>query len=149
LTDPSGETPVAACAFPPIGSVCVQIGAAAWAGAAAAVCLLFCAEKPSPAPVQGPVGIFDVPIPNVSPNVIPGPQVTPLPGETIEEFTERVTQACKQSCIDQVVDEVDGIPPSPGDELPPVGGEMGEKIRRCTMDCVDQAFEDVNEDDFD
>jgi RHS repeat-associated protein len=73
------------------------------------------------------------------------PKITPIPGETPAEFTERITRECKQSCIDQATGEIE----SGEDEMPPVGGDIGDKVGQCTHKCIDDIIEQVDDEDFD
>jgi len=73
-----------------------------------------------------------------------GAEVKPLPGETSDQFTKRITRVCKQACQDQVGEEYD----NGDDELPPVGGDLGDKIGQCTHTCIDNILDGVNDEDF-
>jgi hypothetical protein len=160
LTDPDGKNPAAGCA---VGAVAGPVGCGVGAVVGTVMVVAVGAMaidsakntidqmtmNPGDLPSTGTDDVQSEMAPEQSiddlVNSVVGPNVGPLPGETPADFTDRITRECRDSCIDQAVGEVG----SGGDEMPPIGGGMGDKIGQCTHKCIDNILENVDDDDFD
>lgn len=138
--DPFGENP--ACAIPAVGiAVCApMVAAVVIAGCAVSAP---CREVISDAvtEVVDEITTFPEIYPPDTITSETEPQVTPTSEETVDEFIDRVKRDCRKQCTTEAVDEyVNGE-----DIMPPIGGEMGDKIGRCIHGCIDEALENIDD----